>query len=139
MSLKVAVAGSFTVEPCEVRHQALPHEPKMPTTVLTLTLPAAQAHLHVAAELLGLQLELEFAGFGQIMQCLLNPTEVFYANAGGVNVVLVRPRDIPSQDLRSALEQYNGDPKATAQVCVLVCPQLESADGWSLVGVERLS
>ena len=40
----------------------------------------AQAHLHAAAALLKLELRLEFAGFGQVMQCLLNPTEAFYRN-----------------------------------------------------------
>ena len=68
------------------------------------------------------------------MQCLLNPTEVFYRNAGGVNIILVRPRDIASGELRDALEQYDSDPKATSQLCVVVCPQLEEAGSWSLDG-----
>ena len=40
----------------------------------------AQAHLQAAAALLKLDLTIEFAGFGQVMQCLLNPTEAFYRN-----------------------------------------------------------
>mgnify|MGYP004230360919 FL=1 len=85
----------------------------------------AQAHLKAAAALLKLDLTLEFAGFGQVMQCLLNPTEAFYRNAGGVSVILVRPREIACGELREALEQYDRDPKATGQLCVVVCPQLE--------------
>jgi hypothetical protein len=48
-----------------------------------LTEPAlldAQTHLLAAAALLKLDLTIEFAGFGQVMQCLLNPTEAFYRN-----------------------------------------------------------
>ena len=94
---------------------------------------AAQAHLHTAAELLELELDVDWAGFGQVMQCLLNPVELFYSNTAGVNILLVRPKDIPSAELRHALEQYDADPKATATVCVLVCPQQEALpEGWSL-------
>ena len=94
----------------------------------------AQAHLQAAAALLKLELTLEFAGFGQVMQCLLNPTEAFYRNAGGVSVILVRPKEIACAELREALEQYDRDPQATGQLCVVVCPQMEPVGKWTLDG-----
>ena len=84
------------------------------------TLLDAQAHLLAAAALLKLDLTIEFAGFGQVMQCLLNPTEAFYRNAGGVSVILVRPKEIACGELREALEQYDRDPKATGQLLSLI-------------------
>ena len=54
---KVVVAGSFTVEPC-------------------------QEHIHWVGGLLGLHIDIVFAGFGQVIQSLLNPAEAFYSNEG---------------------------------------------------------
>lgn len=54
--------------------------------------------------------------------------------AGGVNVILVRPKEIACGELREALEQYDRDPKATGQLCVVVCPQLEPLGQWTLDG-----
>ena len=68
------------------------------------------------------------------MQCLLNPTEAFYRNGGGVSVILVRPKEIACGELREALEQYDRDPNATGQLCVVVCPQLEPLGLWTLDG-----
>ena len=48
----------------------------------------------------------------------------FWVAAGGVSVILVRPKEIACGELREALEQYDRDPKATGQLCVVVCPQL---------------
>jgi hypothetical protein len=51
-----------------------------------------------------------------------------------VSVILVRPKEIACGELREALEQYDRDPKATGQLCVVVCPQLEPIGPWTLDG-----
>lgn len=58
----------------------------------------------------------------------------FWVAAGGVSVILVRPKEIACGELREALEQYDRDPKATGQLCVVVCPQLEPIGLWTLDG-----
>ena len=58
----------------------------------------------------------------------------FWVAAGGVSVILVRPKEIACGELREALEQYDRDPKATGQLCVVVCPQLEPLGQWTLDG-----
>ena len=89
-ALSLALAGGFTLEPCE-------------------------PHLRAAASWVGRELRLEYAGFGQVMQCLLSPAELFYRNAAGVNVLFVRPKDVPdAAELRSALARYDAAPAAQA-------------------------
>ena len=75
-----------------------------------------------------------FVGFGQVMQSLLDPRSEFMGNASGVNVLLVRPKDIPvSREFSRALQIYDGNPCARALCCVIICPQLEERpDGWDL-------
>lgn len=51
-----------------------------------------------------------------------------------MSVILVRPKEIACGELREALEQYDRDPKATGQLCVVVCPQLEPIGLWTLDG-----
>lgn len=104
---QLVLAGSFTIEPVE-------------------------APLQWAASILGIgDVNLRFAGFGQVMQSLLDPTEAFARNVSGVNVLLVRPKDADAAELTDALGQY--DACAAAPLCVLVCPQREPAPtGWEL-------
>ena len=110
-ALSLALAGGFTLEPCE-------------------------PHLRAAASWVGRELRLEYAGFGQVMQCLLSPAELFYRNAAGVNVLFVRPKDVPdAAELRSALARYDAAPAAQAPLCVVVCPQSEPpAAAWRVDG-----
>ncbi len=49
----------------------------------------------------GIPVEVEFAGFDQVLQTLLDPDSPFAGNAAGINVVLVRTEDLfPDADSR---------------------------------------
>ncbi len=43
----------------------------------------------------GIETRVEFCGFNQIVQALLAPDSLFRDNPGGLNVVLLRPEDLP--------------------------------------------
>ena len=60
----------------------------------TFTVDVVEAPLRQAARLLGASVDVAFAGFGQVMQSLLDPSSEFYKNADGVNVLLVWPKDL---------------------------------------------
>ena len=61
----------------------------------SFTVDVVETPLRHAARLLGASIDVAFAGFGQVMQSLLDPASEFYSNANGVNVLLVRPKDLP--------------------------------------------
>lgn len=44
----------------------------------------------------GVSVELRFAGFNQVQQCLMTPGSEFHQNTTGLNVVLARPEDLLS-------------------------------------------
>ena len=100
----------------------------------TFTLEPTEAHIRWAASNLPVKLELVFAGFGQAMQSLLDPSEAFYATKAnsGANVLFVRPKDVPNpRELSDAVNEYNR--AARAPLCVVVCPQLEpTPSDWEL-------
>lgn len=70
--LKVVVAASFTAEP------------------LASSLTAWTGAFDITTEV-------EFYGFNQIAQALLSPDSPFRSNASGLNVVLLRPEDLPEE------------------------------------------
>ena len=95
----------------------------------SFTVDVVEARLYQTAHQLGASVRVAFAGFGQVMQSLLDPSSEFYANASGVNILLVRPKDLPdARELSDALRQYDRDARARAPVCLVVCPQLEAVD-----------
>ena len=74
----------------------------------SFTVDIVQARMQEMAQLLGASIRLKFTGFGQVMQSLLDPGSDFYANARGVNVLFIRPRDLPdANELGEALRQYD--------------------------------
>lgn len=77
--MKIAVAASFTAEP------------------LASSLSAWSAAFGVAVQI-------EFYGYNQIAQALLSPASPFQHNVAGLNVVLLRPEDLPddADDARRA-------------------------------------
>jgi FkbH-like protein len=68
--MKIAVAAGFTAEP------------------LASSLAAWSAAF-------GVVVQTEFCGYNQIAQALLSPDSPFQTNASGLNVVLLRPEDLP--------------------------------------------
>lgn len=71
--LPIVIAASFTAEPL-----------------------ASSLSLWSAA--FGVPTQIEFAGYNQITQALLAPQSLFAENATGLNVVLLRPEDLPEEN-----------------------------------------
>lgn len=55
----------------------------------------------------GIPVELQFAGFHQVQQCLMTPGSEFHQNTSGLNIVLARPEDLISSgtDSESSLAE----------------------------------
>lgn len=52
----------------------------------------------------GIPVELQFAGFNQVQQCLMTPGSEFHRNTTGLNIVLIRPEDLLNGDPQQAVE-----------------------------------
>lgn len=50
--------------------------------------------LKVWSRAFGIPVDVQFAGFNQIQQCLMTPGSEFHQNTSGLNVVLARPEDL---------------------------------------------
>lgn len=99
----------------------------------SFTMDLIEKPLRQTARLLGARVDVELAGFGQVMQSLLNPSSEFYANRTGINILFVRPKDLPdANELNHALHQYDHNPTAAAPLILVICPQLESVGRWAL-------
>ncbi|MDO5092619.1 MAG: SDR family NAD(P)-dependent oxidoreductase [Propionibacteriaceae bacterium] len=83
---------------------------------------------------LGLDLEPRLSPYAQVLQELLLPTSDMSRNAGGVNVVLLRPSDWPEKS-RTSLVKDLGDAvrgavaRSDVPHLVLVCPSPPGTDG----------
>ncbi len=62
----------------------------------TFTAEAIQPGLAFWIAELGLDYEIQFAGYAQLFQELLDPAGLFARNRGGFNVALVRLEDLPA-------------------------------------------
>lgn len=87
LKLTIAIAASFTADPL-------------------------RDGLRFWAQKLQLPFEIQFAGYNQIFQELVNPTGVLGANRSGLNVLLVRPSDW--QRYKSGLTKGVIDPRTLA-------------------------
>ncbi len=83
------------------------------------------------------QTTVTLGGFNQVVQSLLDPSSVFFTEGErGVNVALVRPRDVDTSpdgfsDLVKALQSYHANTDASRVVVIMVVPQSgHKADGW---------
>lgn len=109
-SFFVRVAATFTAEPLR---------------------PVLERWLHA----LGVAPEISFAGYNQVFQQLLDPSSLLSDNPGGLNVLLVRPRDIgidtpqsadfAAKDFVRALESAAA--RSGVPVLLLACPS--ASDG----------
>eukprot|EP00966_Prymnesium_polylepis_P303302 7006212-Prymnesium_polylepis.2 len=99
----------------------------------SFTIDVMEARLRQTAQLLGTSLAVKLAGFGQVMQSLLDVTSEFYANTAGLNILFVRAQDLlDARELSGALRQYDRDVRATSPLCLVICPQADAAHDWAL-------
>jgi FkbH-like protein len=97
----------------------------------SFTVDLIEAPLRNAAKLLGASIDVTLAGFGQVMQSLLNPSSEFHSNSSGINLLFVRAKDFPDpRELNDALVTYDQNPGATAPLVLIICPQLEPCAQW---------
>ena len=71
----------------------MPHDDRAIAISATFTAEAIQPGLEFWARELGLEYEIEFAGYNQLFQQLLDPAGLFASNRGGINVALARFED----------------------------------------------
>jgi len=110
--LRVIIASSFTAQPLA-------------------------ATMKVWGRAFGLELECEFAGFGQISQALLAGNSPFLNNPSGVNIVLVDPSDRVFEsaehtdqaidDLLNAIDGWKGRQPPGSQTLIGTLPPVVSA------------
>ena len=110
ISLKIAVAASFTAEP----------------VLGTLAFWMRE---------LGLNAAIEFAPYNQVFQELLNPGSLLSQNHGGMNVILLRPEDWlrfnPSaKNPEKARVLLDAMPAISSKPCMLQYPVLELLISW---------
>jgi FkbH-like protein len=72
----------------------------------TFTAQPLASPIQVWGRAFGFHLDCRFADFNQLAQTLLDPHSVFARNVGGVNVLLLRPEDLPAsfEDAASELD-----------------------------------
>src|SRR5262249_29215894 len=116
---KIAIAATFTAEPI-------------------------QESLSFWMEKLGLPALVEFAGFNQVFQELLDPGSLLAKNSQGANVLLIRLDD--SGDAREKIESSARDfvsavksaaAKMPAPLLILMCP-VRPRTGNTLAAIERI-
>ena len=96
--MHIVVAASFTADPCK-------------------------PYLLQAGSLLWSDVTVQVAGFGQVIQNLVNAAGMFYANKQGVNLIYCRSRDLPfREEFIRALSTY--DASYCGPLCVCLCPEL---------------
>lgn len=73
----------------------------------TFTAEPLANSLKLWARPFGIQIDVEFAGYNQLHQSLLDPDSLFHHNRTGVNIVLTRPEDLlagTSETMRDAVD-----------------------------------
>ena len=106
----------------------------------TFTAEPLRAVLESWLRALGVQPEVSFAPYNQVHQQLLDPNSLLSGNAGGLNVLLVRPGDLgvetpesadsTARDLLQALE--NAAARSAVPMLILACPSASDGHAESL-------
>lgn len=72
------------------------HEPVSVVIAATFVAEPIASTLKTWCRAFGIPIELRFAGFNQVQQCLMTPGSEFQQNRNGLNIVLARPEDLLS-------------------------------------------
>lgn len=91
-TLDVSFASTFVREPVTV------------VVAATFVAEPLANSLKLWSRAFGISVELQFAGFNQVQQCLMTPGSEFHRNATGLNIVLIRPEDLLNGDPQQAVE-----------------------------------
>ena len=102
----------------------------------TFTAEAIQPGLAFWMAELGLEYEIRFAGYAQLLQELLDPASLFARNRSGFNVALARLEDVPAADLLAAIQSAAG--RLASPLVLAVCPPAPSRTASLETGVRIL-
>jgi len=81
------------------------HDPLRIVIAATFTAEPLAPTLKLWTRAFGLNVAVEFAGYNQVMQQLLDPNSLFHENRTGLNVVLTRPEDLLSEDRANSADE----------------------------------
>jgi FkbH-like protein len=87
----------------------------------TFTVEAIEPALAFWMRELGFDAEIQFAGFGQVFQELLDPAGLFARNEGGINVVLLRCDDWPAEQVGEFVSTVLAA-RLPAPLVIVACP-----------------
>ena len=73
---------------------SISREPVSVVIAATFVAEPIASSLKVWSRAFGIPVDVQFAGFSQVQQCLMTPGSEFHQNTSGLNVVLARPEDL---------------------------------------------
>ncbi|TXT19083.1 MAG: FkbH-like protein, partial [Planctomycetota bacterium] len=73
---------------------SISREPMSVVIAATFVAEPVASSLKVWSRAFGIPVDVQFAGFNQVQQCLMTPGSEFHQNTSGLNVVLARPEDL---------------------------------------------
>lgn len=120
-ALALADASGYGVSPLISR------EPVSVVIAATFVAEPVASSLKVWSRAFGIPVDVQFAGFNQVQQCLMTPGSEFHQNTSGLNVVLARPEDLLGGSEPESLDAANSLLSAIASFA-------KSAPGTLVVG-----
>jgi FkbH-like protein len=111
----------------ESKSITIAREPVSVVVAATFVAEPVANSLKVWSGAFGIPVNVQFAGFNQVQQCLMTPGSEFHQNASGLNVVLARPEDLLSNNDAGSLD-------AAESLLSAIASFAKSAPGTLVVG-----